>query len=104
MVRGYLSAIVLNVLERGDSYGYQVTKDVNTRSHGAYTINEATLYTVFKRLEKAGSITGYWGDESQGGRRKYYQITDAGRKQLASERATWDLAKQTLEALINGNN
>ncbi|WP_127848481.1 PadR family transcriptional regulator [Lacticaseibacillus hulanensis] len=104
MVRGYLSAIVLNVLSQGASYGYQVTKDINALSGGAYVINEATLYTVFKRLEKAGSITGFWGDESQGGRRKYYQITDAGQQQLIQERATWKLAKTTLEALINGNN
>ncbi|KRM55847.1 hypothetical protein FC18_GL000897 [Lacticaseibacillus sharpeae JCM 1186 = DSM 20505] len=103
MVRGYLSAIVLNVLSQGDSYGYQVTKDVSNMSGGAYSINEATLYTVFKRLEKAGSIEGYWGDESQGGRRKYYRITEAGVTQLEQERATWALAKKSLEALINGN-
>ncbi len=103
MVRGYLTAIVLNVLSQGTSYGYQVTKDINALSGGAYTINEATLYTVFKRLEKSGWIEGYWGDESQGGRRKYYRITAAGKQQLQTERSTWQLAKTTLEALINGS-
>ncbi|WP_262315440.1 PadR family transcriptional regulator [Lacticaseibacillus parakribbianus] len=102
MVRGYLSAIVLNVLVQGESYGYQVTKDVKALSGGAYTINEATLYTVFKRLEKAGAISSHWGDESQGGRRKYYAITADGLEQLARERANWQLARATLDALING--
>lgn len=103
VMRGYLDAIVLNVLRRGESYGYQVTKDIDAAAHGAYTINEATLYTVFKRLEKGGCISGRWGDESQGGRRKYYAITASGQALLAAERANWTLAQQTLEELINGD-
>lgn len=104
MVRGYLEAIVLNVLSRGDSYGYQITKDIRGASGGAYAINEATLHTVLKRLTAAGAITSFWGDESQGGRRKYYHITAHGSAQLHDERELWALAKTTLEVLINGNN
>ncbi|MFD1430297.1 PadR family transcriptional regulator [Lacticaseibacillus mingshuiensis] len=102
MVRGYLSAIVLNVLAQGESYGYQVTKDIAALSGGAYEINEATLYTVFKRLENAGLIASHWGDESQGGRRKYYQITKTGKIELTDERANWQLAAKTIDTLING--
>lgn len=102
MVRGYLDAIVLNVLAQGESYGYQVTKDIGQLSGGAYEINEATLYTVFKRLEKGGLVESHWGDESQGGRRKYYGITAAGGTQLSAERTSWAEAQQTIEVLING--
>ncbi|WP_179394426.1 PadR family transcriptional regulator [Lacticaseibacillus absianus] len=102
MVRGYLDAIVLNVLSQGESYGYQVTKDVRALSQAAYTLNEATLYTVFKRQEKLGWIESHWGDESQGGRRKYYAITPTGTAALTQARVEWRLAQTTLEALING--
>lgn len=102
MIRGYTGTIVLNILAQGDSYGYQISKDVTALSDGTYTINEATLYTVFRRLVKNGSITGYWGDETQGSRRKYYSITPQGREELTAAQENWATAKQVMDDLILG--
>jgi len=101
-IRGHTTTIVLNILNQGDSYGYAIAKTIKTLSHGAYEINEATLYTVFRRLEKNGEITSYWGNETQGGRRKYYQISAQGQKTLAHNIEEWHFAKQVIDDLILG--
>ena len=70
MLRAQTNVILLNVLKQGDNYVYGIIKQVKEASNGEMELNEATLYTIFKRLEKDGIISSYWGDESQGGRRK----------------------------------
>ncbi|BDZ30450.1 PadR family transcriptional regulator [Lactiplantibacillus sp. WILCCON 0030] len=101
-IRGHTTTIVLNILAQGDSYGYAIAKTIKRLSHGAYDINEATLYTVFRRLEKNGEITSYWGSETQGGRRKYYQISAQGRQTLAHNIEEWHFAKKVIDDLILG--
>ncbi|AYE38074.1 PadR family transcriptional regulator [Companilactobacillus zhachilii] len=102
IIRGHTTTIVLNILSQGDSYGYEIAKMVKVLSRDAYELNEATLYTVFRRLEKNGDITSYWGDESQGGRRKYYQITDQGKQTLTDNIKAWNFAKEVIDDLILG--
>lgn len=60
------------------------------------------MYTAFRRLEKDGDITSYWGDETQGGRRKYYRITGQGHQHYEQNVLDWDFAKDILETLIKG--
>ena len=65
-----------------------------------YGLNEATLYTAFKRLEKNGYITSYWGDENSGARRRYYTVTEAGRVAYRENCLEWKNARDMLERLI----
>ncbi|WP_341779333.1 PadR family transcriptional regulator [Levilactobacillus sp. HBUAS70063] len=102
LIRGHTDTIVLNILQQGDSYGYQVAKRVRELSQGHYELNEATLYTVFRRLEKNGALTDYWGDETQGSRRKYYHVTATGQAMLAEKTAAWQFAKPIIDELITG--
>ncbi|WP_054639080.1 PadR family transcriptional regulator [Lactococcus fujiensis] len=102
MIRGHMDAVILNILSQADSYGYEVSKTVKKLSENQYEINEATLYTVFRRLEKSGHIESYWGDESQGGRRKYYKITATGLEKLANARDSWQFAQKIITKLIMG--
>ncbi|MFY9120676.1 MAG: PadR family transcriptional regulator, partial [Syntrophomonadaceae bacterium] len=67
-----------------------------------YELKEATLYTAFRRLEQDGLVVSYWGDESQGGRRKYYRITDQGKKVYQQNKVDWNFAKEVLDKLIQG--
>jgi len=102
IIRGHTTTIVLNILSQGDSYGYEIAKTIRQLSHEAYELNEATLYTVFRRLEKNGDIQSYWGDESQGGRRKYYKITEQGTETLKTNVKEWNFAKHVIDDLILG--
>lgn len=100
LLRGHTDTIILKLLLSGDKYGYEITKRVHELSNKEYELKEATMYSSLKRLEQDGHITSYWGDESQGGRRKYYQITDSGKKQYESNNRNWHYAKQVLEKLL----
>ena len=100
LLRGYTDTIILKQLSDGDSYGYRISKAVAEQSGGGLELKEATLYTAFRRLETAGCIRSYWGDETSGARRRYYAITEEGRKVFDQHREEWDRAKTMIDALI----
>lgn len=100
LLRGHTDTIILKFLNGGDKYGYEITKLVMERSNHEYELKEATMYSSLKRLEQDGHITSYWGDETQGGRRKYYQITQSGREQYEANKRNWNYAKAILEKLL----
>lgn len=102
LIRGHTETIVLNILRQGDSYGYEIYKKIIGLSGNQYELKEATLYTAFRRLEQDGLIVSYWGDETQGGRRKYYRITDSGREVYEQNLIDWNFAKGVLDRLIQG--
>ena len=66
----------------------------------AVELKEATLYTAFRRLQQAGCITSYWGDEQTGARRRYYSITETGRDTYSELIDEWKMAKDTIDKLI----
>lgn len=103
MIRGATDGIVLNILSQGDSYGYKMVQQVKELSGSEYELNEATLYTVFRRLVKQNLIVGYYGSETQGGRRKYYQITAQGKAVLEEYKAEWIFAQKIITKLIMGD-
>ncbi len=102
MLRGYTDTIILRRLSNGDSYGYQINKTISALSNGAVQLKEATLYTAFRRLEGAGLIRSYWGDEASGARRRYYSITNAGLERLAADLDNWKDTKCQLDQLLEG--
>jgi PadR family transcriptional regulator PadR len=84
----------------GDKYGYEISKLIQTNSRDEYELKEATMYSSLKRLEADGSITSYWGDETQGGRRRYYRITERGRQVYVENKDNWEYAKRILDQLL----
>ncbi len=100
-LRGHTDTIILTQLMRGDNYGYEINKNILLRTGGAYGFKEATLYTAFKRLEQNGLITSYWGEDGPGARRRYYAITEAGRRQWEDNRREWESTRALLDALIS---
>lgn len=102
LIRGHIDAIILRILKDCDNYGYEIMKAVSVNSGNEYELKEPSLYTSLKRLEKQGHIVSYWGDQSQGGRRKYYHITESG--EAAYERALdgWLHAQKIITMLLQG--
>ena len=100
LLRGHTDTIILRLLTESDKYGYEITKRIFQDSGETYELKEATMYSSLKRLEADGNIIAYWGDESSGGRRKYYRITERGKKTYTSNKQSWESAKQTLEHLL----
>ncbi len=82
--RGLLEVCVLAAIKTGDSYGYQIIKDMKPY----LALSESTLYTVLKRLEAAEFLTVRTA-EHNGRLRKYYHITEAGRQRLEEFKVEW---------------
>lgn len=101
LIRGNIDSIILRILSRGDSYGYEILKEVAETSQGAYEMKEPSLYTSLKRLESQGFVTSYWGDETQGGRRKYYRVTEAGAHELHEAIERWVRVRNIIDRLLN---
>lgn len=101
LIRGNIDAIILCSLSCGDNYGYEILKDVATTSKGAYEMKEPSLYTSLKRLEAQGHVESYWGNETQGARRKYYRITDEGRVGLAEAKERWMRVRDIIDRLLS---
>ena len=100
LLRGHTDTMILNLLMSEDQYGYKITKLIHLNSGREYDLKEATMYSSLKRLESAGYIISYWGDETQGGRRKYYKITEKGRLTYLENRKKWEYAKRVLDHLL----
>jgi len=102
LLRGHTDTVVLNILASGDNYGYEIRKTIINRAGGNFELKEATLYSSYKRLEDGGYITSYWGDETQGGRRRYYRITDAGLELYRQNKSDWLKTQALLNKLLEG--
>lgn len=99
--RGSVPNILLKALQSGDKYGYEINKEIETKSKGRYFLKEASLYSGLKRLESAGFITSYWKDGELGMRRHYYSITPAGLEKLNKSNFTWDDSKTFMIEIFN---
>lgn len=104
LIRGHTETIILANLLSGDSYGYEINKNVQKKTSGRYELKEATLYSAFRRLERSGCIDSYWGDEKTGARRRYYRITSRGIKTYHELAKDWDMAKEIIDKLIEEEN
>jgi PadR family transcriptional regulator, regulatory protein PadR len=91
--------IVLAILCEGDSYGYEILRQVRELSGGTITWTDGMLYPVLHRLERNGFVEAYWAVAESGRKRKYYQVTALGRSQLADERAQWETVDATLRGI-----
>ena len=96
----FIDEILLKVISLGDSYGYSISKTIAHMTGGHWQIKEATLYSGLRRLEKEKYIYAYWGDETQGGRRKYYGLTPAGHATLAAGITHWQQAKTMMDQIF----
>jgi len=101
LLRGHTDTIVLGTLRDAERYGFEIYKTIRDATGGDYEIKEATLYATFRRLVKDGLVDAYWGDETQGGRRKYYRITDAGRAVYTRNVADWVSTQRIINTLLS---
>ena len=100
LIRGHIDTIILKLLLSGDKYGYEIAKLVHAGSDGDYELKEATMYSSLKRLEHEGNIASYWGDERQGGRRRYYRITEQGKRTYVANKRNWEFTKRIVDKLV----
>ena len=86
--KGSAELLILSLLEEKARHGYEIGKLIEERSRGVVRFHVASLYPLLYRLERRGWVKGEW-EPAGGRRRRFYRLTAAGRKTLASQRARW---------------
>jgi PadR family transcriptional regulator, regulatory protein PadR len=87
--KGSADLLILALVEQRARHGYEIGRLIEDKSQGALSYHMGSLYPTLYRLEDAGLVEGRWVEKAGQRRRRYYKITAAGRKQLASERSAW---------------
>ena len=103
VIRGYNDTMILSILLKEPSYGYQISKEIKNISGGKYLIKETTLYSAFTRMEKNGYIESFVANpdpEGNGKKRTYYRVTEAGKEYYKGKCEEWELTKEVIECFI----
>lgn len=101
-MKGSIDILLLSVICQKDSYGYEIVKELNMKSKNMYNMSEGTLYPALKRLEIKDLLECYWIDLENGSRRKYYKITDKGKKELSSKVRDWQKVDGLIRVCLEG--
>lgn len=91
--------IILGILRQGSSYGYLIIKQIKELSGGKMNYSEGMLYPVLHNLEKEKLIKSAWILEKDARPRKYYEITEKGKKELIAEKEHWEKVNSVLDAI-----
>lgn len=102
VIRNHIDAIILSMLAGQDMYGYEMCKEVESRTDGEYELKESSLYSALRRLENLGHVTTYWGDGSKGGRRRYYGMTESGKQYFQHALEEWESVRRVMDKLLGG--
>lgn len=86
---GTIPLLLLKLLAQEDMYGYQIIEELYLRSNHTFELKAGSLYPVLHTLEQQGLVSSYNGDTAGGRVRKYYHLTEAGRKELAVKAEQW---------------
>ncbi len=89
LMRGAGPVAVLKLIERGEMYGYELIEALSERTEGVLAMGQATLYPLLYNLEAKKLIKSRWRQTPTSRRRRYYELTDRGRKRLATEKSQW---------------
>lgn len=99
LMKGSTVILILSLLDRKNMYGYEMAKEIEQRSGGVFTLKEGTLYPILHTLEVERWVEAYWSEEGAR-KRKYYRITDEGRRQLGEKQTEWRLFRSTVDRVI----
>lgn len=102
VLQGTLDLIVLKTLDAlGPLHGYGIAQRIQQVSEDLLKLNQGTLYPALLRLEQRGWISSQWGVSDNNRKAKYYSLTRSGRKQLATETATWERMAGVIARLLS---
>lgn len=102
MLKGLLEGCILEIINRGETYGYKITEDLNKM--GFLDLNEGSVYPVLMRLQKKAYVTCTFKKSSLGPKRKYFTISKDGDIFLKKYKKTWFEISSTVNTILKGEN
>jgi len=100
LLRGTFDLLLLKTLSRGPMHGLAVLRWIESATRDRLQIEEGALYPALHRLEQRGWLEAEWGYTDKGRRAKYYQLTPAGRRQLAAELSKWSRYSEAVRLVL----
>ncbi|HVX41420.1 MAG TPA: PadR family transcriptional regulator [Gemmatimonadaceae bacterium] len=101
LLQGTLDLIVLKALSWGPMHGFGIARWIQQTTGEVLEVEEGSLYPALYRMENRGWIKADWALTENGRRAKYYKLTAAGRKQLASELASWEQMQHAIGRIVS---
>jgi PadR family transcriptional regulator, regulatory protein PadR len=101
VLQGTLDMLILRTLQWGPHHGYGIVQALRTHSGDALQVETGSLYPALHRLERQGWVRSEWKQTESNQRARFYRITAAGKKQLASDLGRWQRIVQTVASIID---
>jgi PadR family transcriptional regulator PadR len=98
-LKGHVDFLLLATLRDGPLHGYGIVEKLRDSSEGAFDLAEGTVYPALYRLEASGLLSSKW-TTAGGRRRRVYQVTKRGRRELARSREEWNVFAHAMEAVV----
>jgi len=102
LLQGTLDLLILKTLLAGPAHGHAIAKHIQRTSEDLLQVETGSLYPALHRLEAKGWVAALWELSDKGKRAKYYRLTAAGRKQLATEHSKWDAFARAMGLILKG--
>ncbi len=102
LLSGSHTLLILSLIKEEEMYGYQMVVELAGKSEHAFQLKEGTLYPILHTLEKEKYVTSRRMEAENGRNRKYYKITDKGRKLLAKRTQEWEYFAQKVNLVVLG--
>ena len=99
LMKGSTQQLILAVLSQQDLYGYEIIKEISRQSDEIFSLGEGSIYPMLHQLEAKDFIRGYWKNEN-GRDRKYYQVTQKGKKVFAKNLKEWEIFSTSLNKIF----
>lgn len=100
LLQGTLDMLVLKALHLGSMHGWGITERIQSGSRDILRLNQGSLYPSLYRLEAQGLVRSEWGTTDNNRKARYYELTAAGRKHLAAERANWERLSEAVNLVL----
>ncbi|HEY4009990.1 MAG TPA: helix-turn-helix transcriptional regulator [Acidobacteriaceae bacterium] len=100
LLKGSISLLLLNLLSRGEMYGYEILQAAAVRSANTFEFKEGTLYPALHQLEKKGLVRPEWRTGDNGRERKYYSLTNKGQKAAQEYERQWQQLSGAVNAVL----
>ena len=103
LLQGTLDMLILKTLQWGSQHGYAIIQAIRVSSNEVLQVETGSLYPALHRLERQGWLSSEWKQTESNQRAKYYQLTAAGKKQLAAEYERWTQLSRAIAGIMNPN-
>ena len=102
MLKGVIEGVILHIIKNNETYGYEIVEEL--KRNGFYTMTEGTVYPILQRLKKKGYILGGYKKSEIGPRRKYYYITEKGKRYLKGFYESYEQLNTAVYKVIDRGN